>query len=93
MGSEMCIRDSLRGVRAESTAVLRLETDWISADPVVFAAPDSIDTKLLEIVNSSPVDGAKMKYRMGNDTPVLVVGFPLATRNALYFEATPLDDI
>ena len=34
-----------------------------------------------------------MKYRMGNGTPVLVVGFPLATRNALYFEATPLDDI
>ena len=30
---------------------------------------------------------------MGNGTPVLVVGFPLATRNALYFEATPLDDI
>ena len=24
---------NLRGVRAESTAVLRLETDWISADP------------------------------------------------------------
>ncbi len=94
--TDKAVRDflsNLRGVRAESTAVLRLETDWISADPVVFAAPDSIDTKLLEIVNSSPVDGAKMKYRMGNDTPVLVVGFPLATRNALYFEATPLDDI
>ena len=30
---------------------------------------------------------------MGNGTPVLVIGFPLATRNALYFEATPLDDI
>ncbi|MEE3073078.1 MAG: HAMP domain-containing sensor histidine kinase, partial [Actinomycetota bacterium] len=94
--TDKAVRDflsNLRGVRAESTPVLRLETDWISADPVVFAAPDSIDAKLLEVVNSSPLDGAKMKYRMGNGTPVLVVGFPLATRNALYFEATPLDDI
>ena len=94
--TDKAVRDflsNLRGVRAESTPVLRLETDWISADPVVFAAPDSLDAKLLEIVNSSPVDGAKMKYRMENGTPVLVIGFPLVTRNALYFEATPLDDI
>ena len=94
--TDKAVRDflsNLRGVRAESTPVLRLETDWISADPVVFAAPDSIDAKLLEVVNSSPLNGAKMKYRMGNGTPVLVIGFPLATRNALYFEATPLDDI
>tara|TARA_Y100001970_G_scaffold242371_1_gene306738 strand:+ start:839 stop:2101 length:1263 start_codon:yes stop_codon:yes gene_type:complete len=94
--TDKAVRDflsNLRGVRAESTPVLRLETDWISADPVVFAAPDSIDAKLLEIINSSSLDGAKMKYRMGNGTPVLVVGFPLVTRNALYFEATPLDDI
>ena len=94
--TDKAVRDflsNLRGVRAESTPVLRLETDWISADPVVFPAPDSIDEKLLEVINASSLDGAKMKYRMVNDIPVLVVGFPLATRNALYFEATPLDDI
>jgi len=94
--TDKAIRDflsNLRGVRAESTPVLRVETDWISADPVLFAAPDSLNAELLEIVNSSVTDGAKMKYRMEDGTPVLVVGFPLATRNALYFEATPLDDI
>ncbi|MBT95324.1 MAG: hypothetical protein CL431_05090 [Acidimicrobiaceae bacterium] len=94
--TDQAVRDflsNLRGVRAESTAVLRVETDWISADPVVFVAPDSLNTELLETVNSSSTDGAKMKYRMEDGTPVLVIGFPLATRNALYFEATPLDDI
>ena len=43
--TDKAVRDflsNLRGVRAESTPVLRLETDWISADPVVFAAPDSL---------------------------------------------------
>lgn len=94
--TDKAIRDflsNLRGVRAESTPVLRVETDWISADPVLFAAPDSLNAELLEIVSSSTTDGAKMKYRMEDGTPVLVVGFPLVTRNALYFEATPLDDI
>ena len=34
-----------------------------------------------------------MRYRLSNGTPVLVIGFPLTARDALYFEATPLDDI
>ena len=94
--TDKAVRDflsNLRGVRSESTAVLRLETDWISADPVVFPAPDSIDPQLLEAVNNSTSEGAEMSYRLDDGTPVLVVGFPLVTRDALYFEATPLDDI
>ena len=66
--TDKAVRDflsNLRGVRAESTPVLRLETDWISADPVVFAAPDSINAKLLEVVNTSPLDGAKNEIPHG----------------------------
>ena len=46
--TDKAVRDflsNLRGVRSESTAVLRLETDWISADPVVFPAPDGPTTE------------------------------------------------
>ena len=85
--TDKAVRDflsNLRGVRSESTAVLRLETDWISADPVVFPAPDSIDPQLLEAVNNSTSEGAEMSYRLDDGTPVLVVGFPLVTRDALY---------
>ena len=94
--TDKAVRDflsNLRGVRAESTPLLRLETDWISADPVLFEAPESLDPKLLQAVSTSPTNGAEMRYRMSDGTPVLVIGFPLTTRNALYFEATPLDDI
>ena len=94
--TDKAVRDflsNLRGVRAESTPFLRLESDWISANPVVFEAPGNLNSELLQAVNNSLSDGAEMKYRLNDGTPVLVVGFPLTTRNALYFEATPLDDI
>jgi len=94
--TDKAVRDflsNLRGVRSESTPLLRLETDWISADPVVFEAPGSLNSDLLKTVSNSSSAGAEMKYKMEDGTPVLVIGFPLATRNALYFEATPLDDI
>jgi len=94
--TDRAVRDflsNLRGVRSESTPLLRLETDWISVDPVVFEAPGSLNSDLLKTVSNSSSEGAEMKYKMEDGTPVLVIGFPLATRNALYFEATPLDDI
>ena len=92
-GTTRDLLSNLRGVRAESTPAIRLDDEWISADPVVFEAPGNIDEKLLDLVSSSENLGAQMKYRLSNGTPVLVIGFPLTARNALYFEATPLDDI
>ena len=80
-------------MRAESTPAIRLDDNWISADPVLFEAPGNIHVELLNLVSESESSGAKMKYRLGNGTPVLVIGFPLTARDALYFEATPLDDI
>ena len=92
-GTARDLLSNLRGVRAESTPVIRLDNNWISADPVLFEAPGNIDSELLNLVNASESSGAKMRYRLGNGTPVLVIGFPLTARDALYFEATPLDDI
>ena len=92
-GTTRDLLSNLRGVRAESTPVIRLDEEWISADPVVFEAPGNIDSSLLTLVSSSETSGAQMVYRLNNGTPVLVIGFPLTARNALYFEATPLDDI
>jgi two-component system sensor histidine kinase MtrB len=92
-GTTRDLLSNLRGVRAESTPAIRLDTEWISADPVVFEAPGNINAELLDLVSASDYQGAQMTYRLANGTPVLVVGFPLTTRNALYFEATPLDDI
>ena len=92
-GTTRDLLSNLRGVRAESTPVIRLDEEWISADPVVFEAPGNINSALLTLVSSSETFGAQMKYRLNNGTPVLVIGFPLTARNALYFEATPLDDI
>ena len=94
--TDQAVRDflsNLRGVRSESTPLLRIETDWISADPVVFEAPGNLNSDLLDAVSNSSSNGAEMKYKLQDGTPVLVIGFPLTTRNALYFEATPLDDI
>lgn len=92
-GTTRDLLSNLRGVRAESTPAIRLDDNWISADPVLFEAPGNIHVELLNLVSESESSGAKMKYRLGNGTPVLVVGFPLTARDALYFEATPLDDI
>ena len=92
-GTARDLLSNLRGVRAESTPVIRLDNNWISADPVLFEAPGNIDSELLNLVNTSESSGAKMTYRLSNGTPVLVIGFPLTARDALYFEATPLDDI
>ena len=92
-GTARDLLSNLRGVRAESTPVIRLDNNWISADPVLFEAPGNIDSELLNLVNTSESSGAKMRYRLSNGTPVLVIGFPLTARDALYFEATPLDDI
>ncbi|HAY51895.1 MAG TPA: hypothetical protein DCY30_07710 [Acidimicrobiaceae bacterium] len=92
-GTARDLLSNLRGVRAESTPVIRLDNNWISADPVLFEAPGNIDSELLNLVNTSESSGAKMTYRLSNGIPVLVIGFPLTARDALYFEATPLDDI
>ncbi len=92
-GTARDLLSNLRGVRAESTPAIRLDNNWISADPVLFEAPGNIDSELLNLVNTSESSGAKMRYRLSNGTPVLVIGFPLTARDALYFEATPLDDI
>jgi two-component system sensor histidine kinase MtrB len=92
-GTARDLLSNLRGVRAESTPVIRLDNNWISADPVLFEAPGNIDSELLNLVNTSESSGAKMTYRLSNGIPVLVIGFPLTAQDALYFEATPLDDI
>ena len=45
--TDQAVRDflsNLRGVRSESTPLLRIETDWISADPVVFEAPGNLNS-------------------------------------------------
>ncbi|GIR34720.1 MAG: hypothetical protein CM15mP49_01050 [Actinomycetota bacterium] len=76
--TDKAVRDflsNLRGVRAESTPVLRLETDWISADPVVFAAPDSIDAEVIRSRQYLSSGRGKMKYRMGNGTPYSLLAF------------------
>lgn len=91
--SEEAVRALLNdlGTIAESTPVLRLATVWVSANPVVFEAPGDIDPALLQLVGDGAA--ARMQYRIENDQPFLVVGVPLTTVDAVYFEATPLDDI
>ncbi|HJM99398.1 MAG TPA: hypothetical protein QF850_04005, partial [Acidimicrobiales bacterium] len=70
--TDKAVRDflsNLRGVRSDSTPLLRLETDWISADPVVFEAPGSLNSDLLKTVSNSSSEGAEMKYKMEDGTP------------------------
>ena len=44
-GTARDLLSNLRGVRAESTPAIRLDNNWISADPVLFEAPGNIEPR------------------------------------------------
>ncbi len=87
-----------RSTIANAIPALRLsgvgQSEWFSADPVVFAAPTDINEALLERVSSEDEPlAAQMRYRLENDRPFLVIGIPMAIRDGIYLEAVPLEDI
>lgn len=95
--SEEGVRELLsnQATIADAIPVLRLAgdtgPDWISADPVAFAATD-VNTELLDTVSGVAATAARMRYLV-NDRPFLVIGIPLDVRQGVYVEAVPLDDI
>ncbi len=86
---------------ADATPVIRLDGveggPWFSAESRLFQAPDDLDQRLFDIVSGAadPVAGpqpAQIRYTV-QDSPFLLLGVPLSRRDAIYFEAVPLDDI
>lgn len=78
---------------AGSIPILSIDQSWVSSEPNVFSAPGDVNGELIALV-SDPENGgpAQMRYSV-NDRPFLVIGVPLPDRNAVYVEATPLDDV
>ena len=71
--------------------LLRVGDEWTSADPLVFDG-ESVPESLLELVESGTP--ARMRTAIGDRTAI-VSAVPIAgvSRDAIYFEAAPLDDI
>jgi two-component system, OmpR family, sensor histidine kinase MtrB len=85
---------------ADATPVIRLEGvdggPWFSAESRLFRAED-LDQRLFDVVSGdADPDGvprpAQIRYTV-RDAPFLLLGVPLSQRDAIYFEAVPLDDI
>lgn len=86
---------------ADATPVIRLDGvdggPWFSAESRLFRAPADLDQRLFDVVSGdADPDGvprpAQIRYTV-RDAPFLLLGVPLSQRDAIYFEAVPLDDI
>jgi signal transduction histidine kinase len=86
---------------ADATPVIRLDGvdggPWFSAESRLFSAPADLDQRLLDVVSgvADPLlepRPAQIRYTV-RDQPFLLLGVPLSQRDAIYFEAVPLDDI
>ncbi len=86
------IADLLQGLStpAGSLPLIRFEDQWQARNSLEFGREDVARPLLSLVVNeNSP---AQMRYRIGQ-TPFLVIGIPIADKDATYFEATPLGDV
>lgn len=77
--------------RAGTLRLIRFGGEWISTDTLAFGE-DAVNSRLLDAVSGSAGVPSQMRYRV-RDVPYVVMGAPLAPIGALYFEATPLDDV
>lgn len=86
---------------ADATPVIRLDGvdggPWFSAESRLFRAPDDLDQLLFDVVSGAADPAgvprpAQIRYTV-RDQPFLLLGVPLSRRDAIYFEAVPLDDI
>ena len=86
------IDDILQGLSTPggSLPLFRFEDEWQARDSLEFGQEDVASSLLRTVVDDGTA--AQMRYRI-SDTLFLVIGIPIAERNATYFEATPLSDI
>ena len=79
------------GTAGGARNLLRLDTDWITSDTLVFGS-ENVDAALLSAVVDQPGRTALMRYEVRGE-PFLVAGTGFGERTAVYFEATSLRDI
>ena len=91
IGPDADVATALQGLtRPEgATALIRVNGKWTGVNPVAFGRND-VDPKLLSLVASG--SGARMRYVIHGE-PMLVVGIPIPTQKAIYFEAVSLTEL